>query len=120
VQPCVSARRGHPGIPASDEELADRLTELLKPLDAVAEPLPRADVLRQTIDDAAEPLGLLLGYFAGGIDKHAGSHKTAQRKAERMRPAPGPAPTPAREDPAPALDVKPSLPPLKRFKDEES
>jgi hypothetical protein len=96
-------------IPINDEEVANRLTELLKLLDAVAEPLPTADALRQTIDDAAEPLGLLLGYFAAGIDQPASSHTTAQRKAKRLRPPPGSAPTPAQAVSSPSPDVESRL-----------
>jgi hypothetical protein len=55
-------------VAASDEEWANRLAEMLNLLDAVAGPLPQDAPLRQFIDDAAEPLATLLGYFAGGID----------------------------------------------------
>jgi hypothetical protein len=96
-------------IPASDEELADRLTELLKLLDLVAEPLPRADALRHTIDDAAEPLGILLGYFAEGIDRPAASLKATPRKAEHPRRSPRSAPKPAQVVSSPPPDVEPPL-----------
>jgi hypothetical protein len=33
--------------------------------------LPEDAPLRQFTDDATEPMGTLLGYFAGGIDKGA-------------------------------------------------
>jgi hypothetical protein len=103
-------------IPASDEELADRLTEML---DTFAEPLPRADVLRQLLDDAAEPLGTLIGYFAGGIDRPAASHKTLQRKAERLRPPPRSAPTPAQGVSSPSPDAESPLRPPVPFEVEE-
>jgi hypothetical protein len=56
-------------IPVSDVECAQRLTETLNLLEAVAGPLPKDAALRQFIDDAAEPLATLLGYFAGGTRK---------------------------------------------------
>ena len=57
-----------PAMPVNDEELANRLTEMLNLLDALRGPLPQDDPLRQFIDEAAEPLGTLLGWFAGAID----------------------------------------------------
>jgi hypothetical protein len=94
------------GIPASDEELANRLTEILNLLHLVAEPLPKDAALRRSIDHAADPLGTLLGYFAGGIDRPAASHKTVPREAERRRPPPGSALTPAHGVSPPSPDVE--------------
>jgi hypothetical protein len=62
---------------------------MLNLLDAVAQPLPKDAALRRFIDDAADPLGTLLGYFVGGLDKGAGLHGTARHKPERIRPEPG-------------------------------
>ncbi len=44
-------------IQITDQELANRLTEILNLLDLVAEPLPQDAALRQFIDGAADPLG---------------------------------------------------------------
>src|SRR5262249_59966840 len=57
-----------PTVSVNDEELANRLTEILNLLDVLAKSLPKDAALRRFIDEAAEPLGTLLGYFAGGID----------------------------------------------------
>jgi hypothetical protein len=50
-----------------DEEWTNYLTEVLRRLDALAKALPKGAALRQSIDDASETLGILLGYFIGGI-----------------------------------------------------
>jgi hypothetical protein len=96
-------------IPINDEEVANRLTEMLNLLDLVAEPLPQDAALRQFIDDAADPLGTLLGYFVGNLDTPAASPKTAPRKAEHPRRAPSSTPKPAQEVSSPSPDVEPPL-----------
>jgi len=66
------SRKSRPsGIPVNDEEVAKRLTEMLNLLDLVADSLPKDAALRQFIGDAVDPLGTLVGYFAGGIDSSA-------------------------------------------------
>jgi hypothetical protein len=55
----------------SDEEIAKRLTEMLKLLDAMPPCLPDTPASRRLLDEAAaaaEPLGILLGYFIGGLN----------------------------------------------------
>jgi predicted DNA-binding ribbon-helix-helix protein len=47
-------------VPINDEEWANRLTEMLKLLDALATRLPNDGASRQLLDDAAGPLGTLL------------------------------------------------------------
>jgi hypothetical protein len=51
-----------------NEEWVNYLTDVLKRLDTLATPLPKDSALRQFVDDASETLGILLGYFVGGIE----------------------------------------------------
>jgi len=55
----------------NDQEWADDLTEMLRRLDALAQPLPKDAPLHRFIEDTYEPLGCLLGYFLGGLDDPA-------------------------------------------------
>jgi Tfp pilus assembly protein PilO len=55
----------------NDEEWAAQLTEMVKRLDELAQPLPKDARLCQLIDDVFEPLDSLLGYVVGGIDAAA-------------------------------------------------
>jgi hypothetical protein len=91
-----------PALPVSDEECVSRLTETLKLLNAIAGPLPRDAALRRFIDDAAEPLGTLLGYFAGGIDRAA--FDTPEPSRRRTFPLPRSEPEPS--VPAPEAGIK--------------
>jgi hypothetical protein len=109
----ASRRPRASAIPITDEELANRLTEMLNLLDLVAEPLPQDAALRQFIDDAADPLGTLLGYFVGNLNTPAASRKTLRRNADRTPPAP------ARDVPSPAPDLEPSRPPPTPYEVEE-
>ncbi len=86
-------------IPINDEELANRLTEMLNVLDAIAAPLPKDALLRQFIDDAADPLGALLGYFVGAIEQPAGLHNTAPSKWVPFPLVSGSEPAPDPTDP---------------------
>jgi hypothetical protein len=74
-----------PALPVNDEELADRLTDMLKLLDAVEQPLPKDAALRRLIGEAAEPLSALLGYCGGGVDKDP---PTSDAEPELRRPQP--------------------------------
>jgi AcrR family transcriptional regulator len=58
-------------VPINDKEWAAQLTEMVKRLDELAQPLAKDARLRQLIDDVFEPLDFLLGYVAGGIDNAA-------------------------------------------------
>ena len=106
-------------IPINDEEWANRLTEMLKLLDTLATRLPKDPSSRQLLENAAAPLGTLLGYFVGGIDQPAVSHKTAQRKAERLRQPPRSALTPAQGTSPPSPDAESPLRPPVPFEVEE-
>lgn len=101
-----AASRTKPAVPLNDEECANRLTETLKMLDALAVPLPKDTALRRYIDDATEPLEILLGYFVGGIDQPAGLQSSPRAKTEPMRAKPNP-PTLESENPAPAPEIEP-------------
>jgi hypothetical protein len=92
-----------PALPVNDEECVSRLTEMLKLLDAIAGPLPQDAALRRFIDDAAEPLGTLLGYFAGGIDRPPAFDATEPSR-RRTFPLPRSEPEPAL--PAAAAEIK--------------
>lgn len=100
-----TASRTKPAVPLNDEECANRLTEIFKMLDALALPLPKDAALRQYIDDAMEPLEILLGYFVGGIDQPPGLQSSPRPKTEPMRAAPTPS-TPDSESPAPAPEFE--------------
>jgi hypothetical protein len=50
-----------------DQKWADDLTDMLKRLDALIAPLPKDAPLRHLVDDVAEPLGVLIGWFVGGL-----------------------------------------------------
>jgi hypothetical protein len=95
-------------IPINDEELANRLTEMLNVLDAIAAPLPKDAPLRQFIDHAANPLGALLGYFVGVIEQPSRLHNTAPSKWVPFPLATGSEPTPDPTDP----QIEPAVTPF--------
>ena len=53
--------------PMNDAQWALYLSEVLNRLSAHADELLTDATLRELIEAACEPLGLLLGYFAGGL-----------------------------------------------------
>ncbi len=52
----------------TDAQWADYLSEVLNRLSSHADQLPTDATLRELIEATCEPLGLLLGYFAGGAE----------------------------------------------------
>jgi hypothetical protein len=53
--------------PTDDEECANRLTEIVKLLDTMADRVPEHLVSREELASATETLDVLLGWFVGGI-----------------------------------------------------
>jgi hypothetical protein len=69
------SRRIRAAAATGDEDWVNGLTEMPKRLDALAKPLPKDAALRSLVEDASQSLGILLGYFIGGID-NAGCRMT--------------------------------------------
>jgi hypothetical protein len=64
-------------VPADDEECAKRLTEIIKLLDTLPDRVPDHLVSRDELASTSETLDLLLGWFAGGIDRPAHASETS-------------------------------------------
>ena len=57
--------------PITDQEWADYLTDVLNRLSDHGERLPAGAPLRELIEETCESLGILAGYFAGGVDENS-------------------------------------------------
>ena len=57
--------------PTTDQEWADYLTDVLNRLSDHGERLPAGAPLRELIEETCESIGILAGYFAGGVDENS-------------------------------------------------
>src|SRR5690349_12849804 len=71
--------------PATDQEWAEYLTEVLNRLSDHGERLPAGAPLRELIEDTCESVGILAGYFAGGRDEDSDALFEQANKVELER-----------------------------------